>query len=222
MGWTGFAAVFAVFFLTHSIPVRPAVKSRLVGTIGLRGFGVAYSLLSLGMLALLIWSAGEAPYVQLWPQMEWYRHAAHLGMLAVCLILALSIGRPNPFCFGGVRNDRFDPTQPGIVRWTRHPVLLALAIWAGVHLLPNGNLAHVILFGVLGSFALAGRTLIDRRKRRLLGASRWDALDTARKAAPPFYAPGSWRILFLKLLTGLAAFATLLLAHPYLIGVSAL
>ena len=154
MGWTGFAAGFAAFFLTHSIPVRPAVKSRLVATIGTRGFGLAYSALSVGMLALLIWSTGEAPFVQLWPQMEWHRHVAHLGMLAVCLMLALSIGRPNPFSFGGSRNDRFDASRPGIVRWTRHPVLLALAIWAGVHMLPNGDLAHVILFGFWAALPL--------------------------------------------------------------------
>ncbi|MGR3315339.1 NnrU family protein [Roseovarius indicus] len=221
MGWTGFAVVFAAFFLTHSIPVRPAVKSRLVQVIGLRGFGVAYSLLSVGMLALLIRSAGQAPYLQLWPQMEWHRHAAHLGMLAVCLILALAVARPNPFSFGGARNDSFDPDRPGIVGWTRHPILLALALWAGVHLLPNGDLAHVILFGVLGGFALAGRRLIDRRKRRVLGASQWAALDAARKAAPWVHAPRSWPILALRLLTGVAAFAALLLAHPHVIGVSA-
>lgn len=222
MGWTGFAAVFAAFFLTHSIPVRPAVKSRLVGRIGARGFGLAYSALSIGMLALLIWSAGEAPYVQLWPQVEWHRLAAHLGMLAVCFILALSIGRPNPFSFGGSKNDSFDPARSGILRWTRHPVLLALAIWAGVHLLPNGDLAHIILFGVLGSFALAGRALVDLRKQRLLGVSRWNALDSTRKAAPPFHAPCSLPSLYFRILIGLAAFAALLLAHPYLIGVSAL
>ncbi len=222
MGWTGFAAIFAAFFLTHSIPVRPAVKSRVVKMIGQRGFGLGYSILSVAMLALLIWSAGEAPYVPLWPQIEWHRHAAHLGMLAVCLILALGIARPNPFSFGGARNDRFDPARPGILRWTRHPILLALALWAGVHLLPNGDLAHVILFGVLGSFAIAGRALIDRRNRRVLGASRWAALDAARKAAPWFHAPRSWPVLFLRLLIGLAAFAALLLAHPHVIGVPAL
>ena len=222
MGWTGFAAIFAAFFLTHSIPVRPAVKSRVVKMIGQRGFGLGYSILSVAMLALLIWSAGEAPYVPLWPQIEWHRHAAHLGMLAVCLILALGIARPNPFSFGGARNDRFDPARPGILRWTRHPILLALALWAGVHLLPNGDLAHVILFGALGSFAIAGRALIDRRNRRVLGASRWAALDAARKAAPWFHAPRSWPVLFLRLLIGLAAFAALLLAHPHVIGVPAL
>ncbi|SDI38527.1 NnrU family protein [Lutimaribacter saemankumensis] len=222
MGWFGFAAIFAVFFLTHSIPVRPAVKSQAVRLLGTRGFGLAYSTLSVAMLALLIWSAGQAPYVQLWPQMEWHRHAAHLGMLAVSLILATSIGRPNPFSFGGARNDSFDPARPGIVRWMRHPVLVALAIWAGVHLLPNGDLAHVILFGVLGSFAVAGGALIDRRKQQSLGAARWTALNTARKAAPWVPAPLGWPGLVTRLALGVAVFATLLLAHPYVIGVPAL
>ncbi len=221
MGWTSFAVVFAAFFLTHSIPVRPVVKSRLVDMFGVRGFAVGYSALSVGMLALVIWAAGKAPYVPLWPQLDWHRHAAHLGMLAVCLLLALGIARPNPFSFGGTKNDRFDPARPGIVRWTRHPILLALALWAGVHLLANGDLAHGVLFGVLGSFALVGHPLIDRRKQRDLGASRWTALDTARKAAPRCQAPRAWPILLFRLLIGLAAFAALLLAHPHVIGVPA-
>ncbi|HKL06680.1 MAG TPA: NnrU family protein [Roseovarius sp.] len=222
MGWFGFTAVFAAFFLTHSIPVRPAVKSRILNRVGARGFAMAYSALSVAMLTLLIWSAGKAPYVQLWPQMEWHRHTAHLGMLAVCLILALGVARPNPFSFGGARNNSFDRTRPGIVRWTRHPILLALALWAGVHLLPNGDLANVILFGVLGGFAIAGRGLIDRRKRRVLGDTEWNALDTARRTAPFFHAPRFWPELCIRLLIGLAAFAGLLLAHPHVIGVPAL
>ena len=221
MSWAEFAAVFIAFFLTHSLPVRPRVKSRVVAVIGTRGFGLAYSALSLGMLWLLIWSAGEAPYLQLWPQMSWQRHVTHLGMLSVCLLLAFSLGRPNPFSFGGARNHAFDPARPGLVAWTRHPVLVALAIWAGVHLLPNGDLAHVILFGTLGAFALLGRALIDRRKRQRLGATRWHDLNSARRRAPKFHRPESWAFFGLRALIGFGAFAALIWAHPYIIGVPA-
>lgn len=220
MGWAGFAAVFAGFFLTHSIPVRPAVKARLVGMLGPRGFGLAYSALSLAMLTVLIRAAGAAPALQLWYQMGWHRHVAHLGMLAVCLILAFSIARPNPFSFGGAGNDTFDPDRAGLVRWTRHPILLALALWAGVHLLPNGDLAHVILFAVLGGFAIAGQALIDRRKRRDLGAAHWAARESARTAAPRLQRPLSRRGAILRGLVGLVAFAALILAHPHVIGVA--
>jgi uncharacterized membrane protein len=93
-------------------------------------------------------------------------------MLVVCLILAFRIARPKPFSFGGAEDDKVDPTRAGLLRWTRHPILLALAIFASVHFLPNGDLAHMLLFNVLGGFAIAVQGLIDQRKRRDLGPSR--------------------------------------------------
>jgi len=174
------------------------------------------------MLTILIWSAGQAPYVQLWPQVPWQRHVTHLGMLAVCLLLALSIARPNPFSFGGARNEAYDPRRPGITGLTRHPILNALALWAGVHLLPNGDVAHILLFGVLGVFAIAGRSMIDRRKRRIMGAEQWHSLDNSRRAAPKLHVPRSWPRTVLRILLGLGAFVALILAHPHVIGVPAL
>ena len=46
MTWAGYAAGFAAFFLTHSIPIKPTVKSRVIAKIGAGGFGMAYSMLS--------------------------------------------------------------------------------------------------------------------------------------------------------------------------------
>jgi uncharacterized membrane protein len=221
MTWLGYAGVFVAFFATHSLPLRPSIRTRLVGLFGRRGFGVAYSALSIGMLALLIHAARRAPVVLLWPTMPWHYHVVQAGMLLVCLILALSIGRPNPFSFGGVRNDRFDPDRPGIVRILRHPVLAALALWAGLHLLPNGDLAHVLLFGTLGGFAILGRHLIDRRKRREMGAEAWEDLQGRTRQAPPFHPPLSWIGLALRLAAAGIAYFALVWLHPVVIGVPA-
>lgn len=221
MTWIGFAAVFGLFFLTHSLPLRPAIKSQIVGLTGAHVFRIGYSVLSLATLSLLIWAAGQAPYVQLWPQTIWQRHVVQAGMLAVCLILAFSVARPNPFSFGGANNGAFDPHHPGLVRITRHPILLALALWAGLHLLPNGDLAHVILFGVLGGFAVAGRHLINRRKRRVIGSAEWHALNAAVAQAPLLKSKMPFSQIILRLGAGLALFAGLLWIHPVLIGVSA-
>ncbi len=221
MNWLAYAGVFSLFFATHSVPVRPAVKARVTRWVGARGFGIGYSILSIAMLSWVIWAAGQAPYVQLWPQMPWQRHIVHLGMLLVCLILAFTLGRPNPFSFGGARNDRFDPARPGMVRISRHPVLLALALWAVVHVLPNGDVAHVILFGTLGSFAISGRVLINRRKRREMGADRWDALNAAVSQAALMHAPSSWTGSVLRGLAALAVFTVLIALHPVVIGVPA-
>ncbi len=150
------------FFLTHSIPIRPPLRPWAVARLGHAGFGIAYSALSLAVLAWLIAAAGRAPYVPLWDWAPWQNHVVLAVMLPVCVILSLAIARPNPFSFGGAQNDRFDPASPGIVRLTRHPLLLALGIWSAAHILPNGDLAHVILFGTFAGFAMLGGRLVDR------------------------------------------------------------
>ncbi len=219
MSWLAFTGILALFFMTHSIPIRPPVRTALVQFIGERGFTLAYSLLSLGMLAIVIAAAGEVPHVQLWPQMPWQHHVVHVGMLVVCLIVAFTLGRPNPFSFGGARNHRFDPALPGIVRWVRHPVLLALLLWSLLHLLPNGNLGHVILFGIFAGFSLLGGRLIDRRKQREMGKAQWQNLLTAAQSGPLVARPTNPGDTAFRLACAVAAYAALILLHPVVIGV---
>ena len=220
MSWIAFAAVLGAFFLTHSVPVRPAIRARLVDVLGANGFIIAYLLLSIFMLAWLITAAADAPYVSLWDQALWQRTVTFYGMLAVCLLVALAAARPNPFSLGGFHNERFDPAYPGLVRWSRHPLLLALAIWAGVHILPNGDLAHAILFGVFAEFSILGMKLIDRRKMRLLGQEKWLALKHQVSAAPMWATPQSWAVLGLRIAAGGLGFLLLVLLHPTVLGVS--
>ncbi|AXI46506.1 NnrU family protein [Sulfitobacter sp. SK012] len=222
MNWIGFAIVFVLFFATHSIPVRPAIKSRLVSKLGSRGFTLAYSVLSLVMLGLLIFAANRAPFVLLWDLAVWQKYVTLVGMFAVCMLLAVSIGRPNRFSFGGARNDQFDTARPGIVRWTRHPLLVALALWAGLHLLPNGNLAHVILFGVFLGFAILGQGIIDRRKKRTIGHSHWQDLINEISITPVIQSLQPFQFLCLRLLAGCLAYMALIFAHTLLLGVSPL
>lgn len=219
MSWSAFTLVFVAFFVTHTIPVRPAVKARLQGVLGVRGFTTAYSALSLFMLGLLIAAAKSAPFIELWSQAHWQRYVVLVGMFFVCLIAAFAIGRPNPFSFGGAHNDRFDPARAGIVRLTRHPLLLALALWAGLHLLPNGDVAHVILFGIFLGFALLGRWIIDRRKKRQMGAAVWHALKAGTAQAPLVAPAGSRGVILLRALVAIGAFLVLLLLHEPVIGV---
>ncbi|MEX5726700.1 putative membrane protein [Rhodovulum iodosum] len=220
MGWLEFVVAYVVFFLSHSLPVRPPLRPWLQARLGPFGFTLAYSTMSVGVLAWLILAAGRAPYVALWDWAPWQVHVPLIVMGPVCLILALSIGRPNPFSFGGARNDLFDPARPGIVRWSRHPLLLALALWAAAHVVPNGDLAHVILFGTFAAFAVLGGRLIDRRKRREMGAE-WQRLRVAVEDAPLLSSRGSKGTLA-RLVAGIVLYATLLWLHPVLIGVSPL
>lgn len=222
ISWPLFALTFAAFFVTHTVPVRPKVKVRLQRLLGPRGFTLAYSLLSLCMLGAVIAAAAHAPYVQLWPQAVWQHYVVAVGMLAVCLLLALAIARPNPFSFGGRKNDAFDPAKPGIIRFTRHPLLVALALWAGLHLLPNGDLAHVIMFGIFLAFALLGRTISDRRNKRVMGAKQWSTRLQKLRAAPYQTRLQNPRSTFMRLGIGLLVYGMLILLHPVVLSVSPL
>jgi uncharacterized membrane protein len=220
MEWSEFALAYGAFFLSHSIPVRPPVRPWLQRRLGEGGFTLAYSVLSLGVLAWLIGAAGRAPHVPLWGWAAWQAWVPLVVMLPVCLILALAILRPNPFSFGGTRNDEFDPSHPGIVRWTRHPLLVALALWAAAHMVPNGDVAHGILFGTFAAFAILGQWLIDRRKRREMGPT-WQEMRRAVARAPRvssgLTASTVWRIA-----AGVALYGALIWLHPVMLGVSPL
>lgn len=216
MGWTEFAAALGTFLLSHAVPVRPPVKPWLVGLLGQRGFTIAYSLLSLAVLAWLITAAGRAPFVMLWAWEPWHNHLVLAVMAVVCLILALAIGRPNPFSFGGTNNAAFDPARPGIVGWMCHPLLAALALWAGAHAFANGTLAHVLMFGIFAAFALLGGRLIDRRRKREMGPE-WHRLHRL------IVRPGAGAVMFgqpLRLVAGGGLYVVLILIHPLLFGVS--
>ncbi|MGD9508242.1 MAG: NnrU family protein [Geminicoccaceae bacterium] len=212
--WVELAAAFAAFTGSHALPARPALRRRLTDLLGTRLYLLLYSAISLLLLWWLIAAAGRAPYVPLWEPAAWQVHTVMLAMAAACILVALAVGRPNPFSFGGGDPARFDPQRPGIVGLTRHPILLAAALWAGAHLLANGDLAHVLLFGAFLGMALTGMAALDRRARSRHGGDR-PKLAALRG---PTLLPGD----ALRLALAALLFAALLLLHPAVIGVDPL
>lgn len=225
MDWLNLAASFAAFFASHAIPARPKAKGWLRRHFGAQGYGIAFSLLSVGILIWMVVAAGRAPYVQLWPQWPWMRWAANLAMPCAVALAAFGIAAPNPLSFDG-RAAGYDPAHPGIAGVVRHPLLWALLVWSSAHLLVNGDLAHVILFGSFALFCLLGMRMLDSRNRRLMGAA-WGRL-AERTSAFPFAAliDGRWRPVAgpkpLRTLLAVGIWLGLLWAHPVVIGVSPL
>jgi uncharacterized membrane protein len=227
-GWIELVLAFALFLATHSVPARPAVRRWLVGRLGERGYLLAYSLTSVIALALLIAAAGRAPHLELWTFEPWQMGVPGVAMPLVCLLIAFSVGAPNPLSFGGRSPETFDPDRPGIVGVTRHPLLWALALWAISHVVPNGDLAHVMVFAGFAGFALVGMVMIDRRLKRRMGLPEWRRL-AARTAVVPFGAllAGRWRPKigmpsgegWSRFLAGLALYAGLAVLHEPVVGV---
>lgn len=224
--WAEFTLALTLFFASHAIPARPAIKGRLVTMLGRRGYGIAFGLLSLAILVWLVSAANRAPFVPLWDQQIWQRWLVNLAMPLAILLASFGVAAPNPFSFDG-RSNGFDPDHPGIAGVTRHPLLMAMLIWSTLHLLVNGDLTHVILFGLFAGFSAIGIRAIERRNQRNWGQAEWERL-TAQTAVLPFAAflSGRWkprhRPSLLRLGIAVLIWVTLLHLHEPVIGVTPL
>jgi uncharacterized membrane protein len=223
VAWAEFAAAYALFLLAHAVPARPAVRRRLVGVAGERGYLAGYVIVSLALLAWLVVAAGRAPYLPLWDPAPWQRWVPNVAVPVAFVLAGLAVAAPNPFSFGSARDAEFDPERPGVVGLSRQPILLALALWAGAHVVPNGNLAHVLLFGGFAAMAVLGMAMLDRRRRRAMGEAAWRALARRTSLLPTragldasVSAPGA----AVRTLAGLLGYAAALLLHERLFGVS--
>ncbi|UYV37601.1 NnrU family protein [Rhodobacteraceae bacterium D3-12] len=193
MGWIEYVAALLFFMASHRVPATPALKTRLEGLFGRRGYIIVFSVLSTLLLVWVISAAARAPVVTLWDQAIWHRWLLNLTMPVVVALVAFGVGAPNPFAFEG-RASGFDPANPGIAGLTRQPLLWAMALWSAAHLLANGDLAHAILFGLFLAFSLAGMWIVERRRRLAIGDGAWGEI-TARTSLFPFAAliSGRWR-----------------------------
>lgn len=223
MGWIEFAAALFLFLASHRIPAIAGLKARIVASWGHRGYVFVFSLISTALLFWVIFAAARAPYVGLWDQAEWHRWLVNLAMPLVLALVALGVGAANPFAFEG-RTDGFDPEHPGIAGLTRQPLLWALALWSFVHLLANGDLAHVILFGLFFGFSVIGLRLVERRKRQGMGEADWQRLSAKTSLFPGVaLMQGRWRPNRfpspLRLVIWVASWAALWHLHGPLIGV---
>lgn len=146
----------------HSISiVAPAWRESMVGRIGTGAWKGLYALASIAGFALVVWGYGLARQdpVVLYTPPTWTRHLAGILMLPVFpLLLATYL--------------------PGrISAAVRHPMLAATKAWALAHLLANGALADVLLFGGFLVWAVLDRISAGRRPARAVpGAprSKWN------------------------------------------------
>lgn len=179
-----------LFLGVHSVSiVAPAWREGQIAHLGERAWKGIYALVSLAGLLLLIYGYGlarQSPVVLYTPPPA-MRHVALLLMLPVFPLL-------------------FAAYLPGrIQRTARHPMLLAVKLWAASHLLANGTLADVLLFGGFLAWAVADRISVKRR-----------TVQHAVPGAPP----GALNDLIV-LVVGLAAYVVFLFwGHARLIGVS--
>src|ERR1700720_2394194 len=178
-----------LFLGVHSVAiVAPAVRASTIQRLGARAWKGSYALVSLAGFVLLCHGFGLARQtpVLLYSPPTWLRHTALIVMLPVfpLLIAAYFPGR--------------------IKTAAKHPMLAAVKLWAFAHLLANGGLADVLLFGGFLVWAVVDRISVQRR-----------TAPQALRTAPP----GPWNDA-IAIVLGLAIYALVIgWAHVRLFGV---
>lgn len=139
-----------LFFAIHIVPTNVELKNGLVGRFGTGGYRAIFSVLSLIGLALIVLGfhklqlhPGKNPI--LWDPPTWARHLALPLMLFSMISLVAA----------------YVPSHIHV--WLKHPLLVAIKAWALAHLLANGDLASLVLFGSFLAFAVYDRISVKRR-----------------------------------------------------------
>lgn len=178
-----------LFFGTHLVTTRRALRARLIAERGAGTYQIAYSLLSVLGLVLIVWGFAHyraTGWIDVWYPPKAMRHIALAVMpFAVILVLASYIrGR--------------------IYAKLKHPMLAGIKLWALAHLLANGDLGSIILFGSFLAWAVYDRITLKHRS---------DA------GAPPIPVGGVGNDVIAVVL-GIVIYIALIVAfHPFVIGV---
>jgi uncharacterized membrane protein len=135
-----------VFLGLHLLPTVSDLREKLVGRLGENGYKALFSALSIAGLVLLVYGFAKAPVIQVWSPPGWTRWVAIVLMLPAFIFLVAAY-------------------VPGKIKSRlKQPFLVAIKTWALAHLIANGDLASIILFGSFLAYAVYDRITLKRRK----------------------------------------------------------
>ena len=190
MGLLGMILGLVVFFAAHTLTTNRKMRAGIVAGLGGENvYKIVYSVVSLAGLALIVWGFAHyraSEWVQVWTPPKALKHLNVALMLpAVILVVAAYIrGR--------------------IYAAVKHPMLAGVKLWAFGHLLANGDLGGIILFGSFLAWAVYDRISLKRR---------------ADPGAPPIPIGGLTNDL-IAVVVGVVAYLALAFAfHPVVIGI---
>lgn len=169
-GFIQLAAACAAFVGTHVLLSNP-LRRPMVRALGERGFLAVYSVIALLTLGWLVVAFARTPAgPALWDGtalLPWLA-ASLLTVLAAVLFVASFNG--NPALPGARMLAGLSARRPwGVFRVTRHPMMMAFALWAVAHVLISPTLRSLLLCTAIGGLALGGAALQDRRKLATTG-----------------------------------------------------
>lgn len=219
-------AAVATFLAIHFLVSGTTLRDRITGAIG---EGPYMGLFSLASIASLIWiiiafgqARGSPQNVSFWGIGHANRDPAIVLVLLAFLLAVPGLLTNSPTRVRGDSQVDNPNAVKGMTRITRHPFLWGVAVWAVAHLLANGRLADLILFGGLLIVAILGPLSIDAKRTRALG-ERYRAF-MAQTSNIPFVAiaqgrqPFRFGEIWWRLVVAFLVWGVVLWLHPYFTG----
>ena len=141
-------AGIVVFLGLHLLPTLPGLREKLVSRFGENGYKALFSLVSVAAFVLLVYGFAKAPVIQVWSPPAWTHWVAIVLMLPALILLVAAY-------------------VPGRIKARlKHPFLVAIKTGALAHLIANGDLASIILFGSFLAYAVYDRITLKGREER--------------------------------------------------------
>lgn len=138
--------IFMGLHLLRELGWRDALQQRL----GLRRYRILFSLGIVLSLIMIVEGKAGAPFIQLWVPPYNLRSLTHLLMISAT-ILFMAGNLPRSY------------TRDMVI----HPMLVGVIVWGVAHLLSNGDLASVLIFGMLPVWAIVKIISLERTKKAL-------------------------------------------------------
>ncbi|HXZ46429.1 MAG TPA: NnrU family protein [Pseudolabrys sp.] len=177
-----------IFLGAHVFVSLRGARADLITRIGLHVYRGVFALVSLVGLVLIVWGYGQyraQEWIQLWSPPGFMRHVT-VGLMLFATIFILAA---------------FIPSH--IKTRLKHPMLAGIKTWAFAHLLSNGDLGSILLFGAFLAWGVYAR--IAAKRRGDLG---------------PQTAPAGWGNDAIVVVVGILVYLALGFAfHPVVIGV---
>jgi uncharacterized membrane protein len=178
-----------LFLGVHTLTTQRALRARLIASWGEAGYKIGYALVALLGLALIVWGFADyraTGWIDVWHPPKAFKHIAVALMLPAVILVVASYLRGR------------------IYTALKHPMLAGVKLWAAAHLLANGDLGAIILFGSFLAWAVFDRISLKHRS---------DA------GAPPIPVGGIGNDLIAVAVGVVAYLALAFVFHPVVIGV---
>jgi uncharacterized membrane protein len=189
MGLLTMIAGLVLFIGTHILTTLRDKRAAVIARLGESGYKIAYTVIAIVGVYLIghgfsVYRATE--WINVWYPPVAMRHIA-LGLMLPAIILVVA-----------------SYIRGRIYTAVKHPMLAGVKLWAVLHLLANGDLGSIILFGSILAWAVYDRISLKRRED---------------PGAPPIPVGGLGNDL-IAVVVGTVAYLALAFAfHPLVIGV---